>query len=64
MNQHEYVMATQGEAFTPPIDIARGWVMDVVADPELVEDASDAAVRRFIERQYEGGWEAFLEECC
>lgn len=64
MTQFEYITATQGVGFIPHHVIARNWVMDVVEDPENVLDASDKDVRRYIERHYEGGWDAFLEECC
>lgn len=64
MNQFEYIDATRGTEDKQIIDIARGWVMDCVDDPENVLSAPDKDVRRYVEQFYEGGWEAFLEECC
>lgn len=46
------------------MDIARGWVMDVVSNPEMVEDAPGFDVCKYIEVHYFGGWDAFVEECC
>lgn len=64
MNQFEYIDATRGTSDQQIIDIARDWVKGVVYNPEEVDGAKDIAIRRYIERYYEGGWEAFLEECC
>lgn len=41
---------------------ARAWCMDVVADPEALEDAADADVMRFVARNYCGGVAAFLQD--
>jgi hypothetical protein len=36
-------------------DLAREWTLDVVANPEDVEDASDAEVMDYVRKHYEGG---------
>lgn len=41
---------------------ARAWAEDVVADPEAVEDATDAEVMRFLARNYCGGVAGFLQD--
>jgi hypothetical protein len=38
---------------------ARAWCEDTVADPEVVEDATDDEVLRHVARHYEGGLPAF-----
>jgi hypothetical protein len=41
---------------------ARAWAEDVVANPEAVEDATDAEVMRFVALTYCGGVAAFLQD--
>lgn len=40
---------------------ARGWLLDCGCPEDLLAEQSDAEVVREIGRQYEGGWEAFVE---
>jgi len=41
---------------------ARAWAADCVADPEEVFAAPAERVKRWVDRMYEGGWEAFENE--
>jgi hypothetical protein len=44
------------------LDEARGWVQDCVSNPDDVEDAAAMAVVLYVDREYAGGWQAFLAE--
>jgi hypothetical protein len=52
------------ETYVPFVlaDEARAWIEDVVANPEDVEDATDAEVMDFVARRYEGGLVAFAAD--
>lgn len=41
---------------------ARGWLLDCGADPDLVDEATDLAVHREVDRHYEGGWPQFVAD--
>ncbi|MDJ0363040.1 hypothetical protein [Rhodococcus sp. H29-C3] len=46
---------------TPPqLFDARGWLLDCGFSDELIDDLNDSAIVRFVDREYEGGWAAFL----
>lgn len=46
---------------TPPqLFDARGWLLDCGFSDELIFDLTDSAIVRFVDREYEGGWAAFL----
>lgn len=37
----------------------RGWLLDCGADPDWVDDLSDAAVERVVRRNFDGGLAGF-----
>ncbi|MFC8181564.1 hypothetical protein ACFULT_22025 [Rhodococcus sp. NPDC057297] len=39
---------------------ARGWLLDCGFSDELIFDLADSQIVRFVDREYEGGWAAFL----
>ncbi|WP_157105327.1 hypothetical protein [Rhodococcoides kyotonense] len=39
---------------------ARGWLLDCGFSDELIADLTDSQIMRFVDREYDGGWEAFL----
>ncbi|MET4050482.1 MULTISPECIES: hypothetical protein [unclassified Rhodococcus (in: high G+C Gram-positive bacteria)] len=46
---------------TPPqLFEARGWLLDCGFSDELIFDLNDSAIMRFVDREYEEGWAAFL----
>ncbi|WP_206509841.1 hypothetical protein [Rhodococcus sp. KRD197] len=39
---------------------ARGWLLDCGFSDELIFDLTDRHIIRFVEREYDGGWPAFV----
>lgn len=41
---------------------ARGWLLDCGFSDELIFDLTDSQIVRFVDREYDGGWAAFLTD--
>lgn len=41
---------------------ARGWLLDCGFSDELIFDLTDHQIRRFVDREYDGGWKAFITD--
>ena len=55
-------MTTEDYAPFSLADEARLWIMDVVANPDEVDEATDAEVMRYVARYYDGGTLAFAAD--
>lgn len=51
---------TDDQPTPPQLFDARGWLLDCGFSDELIDDLNDSAIVRFVDREYEGGWAAFL----
>lgn len=46
-----------------PIDVAREWLIECFADQQdEIEEATDAEIKREVDRHYDGGWAAFTAQ--
>lgn len=44
------------------VQAARDWLVDCGADEDIVADATDGDIVREVDKQYEGGWAAFMRD--
>ena len=46
-----------------PVDDAREWLIECFGDQaDEIEEASDAQIKREVDRHYDGGWPAFIAQ--